>query len=119
MNDNSYTRPTFSFQIEHLQAQTHTLKLLKARDRVVPICIGPSIPRRDRPEVYERYSRLMLILFKPWRKIEDLRESSELWSEAFAKFKACCDTSVVKFMDNMQLLHECKDSRDDHFQQRR
>ena len=38
----------------------------------VPVPIGPAIPRRDRPEVYEKYARLMLILFKPWRTEADL-----------------------------------------------
>ncbi|KAJ3836598.1 hypothetical protein F5878DRAFT_504973, partial [Lentinula raphanica] len=85
----------------------------------MPVPIGPSIPRRDRPELYERYARLMLILFKPWRSYKDLREPLQSWSDAFNIFLQTCSGPVIECMNNMQLLHECKDSRDDHFQQRR
>ena len=57
----------------------------------VPVPIGPAIPRRDRPELYPKYARLMLILFKPWRKESDLRGDSALsWPEAFNEFLGSC-----------------------------
>ena len=36
--------------------------LRKRAKRYIPVPIGPALPRGDRPEVYERYCRLMLIL---------------------------------------------------------
>ncbi|KZV89334.1 hypothetical protein EXIGLDRAFT_574920, partial [Exidia glandulosa HHB12029] len=80
----------------------------------IPVPIGPAIPRRDSPEIYPRYCRLMLILFKPWRSAKDLRTSGQSWPDAFEQFKAQCLRAHVRVMDNMQILHECKDSRDDH-----
>ncbi|KAJ3967154.1 hypothetical protein EV361DRAFT_774268, partial [Lentinula raphanica] len=74
---------------------------------------GPGLPRRDRLEVYDRYCRVMLILFKPWRTLSDLRMPSETWSDAFKDFLKECPDSICKLITNMQLLHECKDSRDD------
>ncbi|KAJ3880112.1 hypothetical protein F5051DRAFT_298607, partial [Lentinula edodes] len=74
---------------------------------------GPPIPRRDRPLVWLRYCRLMLILFKPWRTVEDLCLSNETWDEAFTSFLAICNPLTKSIIDNMQILHECKDSRDD------
>ncbi|KAJ3741636.1 hypothetical protein EV360DRAFT_14431, partial [Lentinula raphanica] len=85
----------------------------------VPVPIGPGLPRRDRVEIYERYCRVMLILFKPWRTHSDLRSPSQTWKEAFDEFMMTCPESVHKLITNMQLLHECKDSRDDHFAERR
>ncbi|KAJ7112149.1 hypothetical protein C8R44DRAFT_585330, partial [Mycena epipterygia] len=85
----------------------------------VPVPIGPAIPRRDKPEMYARYCRLMLIFFKPWRHANDLRIQGQSWEEAFNAFKANCLPSVLSKMDNMQILHECRDSRDDHFAERR
>ncbi|KIK53153.1 hypothetical protein GYMLUDRAFT_146703, partial [Collybiopsis luxurians FD-317 M1] len=83
--------------------------------RTVPVPIGPALPRRDREIVYERYSRLMLIFFKPWRSPSDLREDNQSWSQAFEAFiKTQCDVQTRKIINNMQLLHECRDSRDDH-----
>ncbi|THU88126.1 hypothetical protein K435DRAFT_600035, partial [Dendrothele bispora CBS 962.96] len=74
---------------------------------------GASIPRRDRPEVYEKYCRCMLLLFKPWRIPADLRQPGQSWSQAFEIFRAVCPSEVSDLMTNMQLHHECRDSRDD------
>ena len=57
----------------------------------------------------------MLILFKPWYHAKDLRENGEHWSDGFMRFMCTCPKQFKKIMDNMQILHECRDSRDDHF----
>ena len=59
----------------------------------------------------------MLILFKPWRHASDLREKDQKLEEAFKLFQKNCSSHVNKIMDNMQILHECQDSRNDHFSQ--
>ncbi|KAF8235803.1 hypothetical protein L208DRAFT_1221316, partial [Tricholoma matsutake] len=71
---------------------------------------------QDRQETYERYCRLMLILFKPWRIAFDLHQPNESGSTAFANYKSspCCPNEFKELMDNMQLLHECKDNHDQH-----
>ncbi|TDL19358.1 hypothetical protein BD410DRAFT_694019, partial [Rickenella mellea] len=74
---------------------------------------GPGIPRRDKEEVRERYARLMLILFKPWRTASDLKESSRSWSDEFEEYKESMSDAHRRVIENMQLLHECRDSRDD------
>ncbi|KAJ7216330.1 hypothetical protein GGX14DRAFT_358907 [Mycena pura] len=79
------------------------------------------ISRRDKSEIYLRYFRLMLIFFKPWRRASDLRNKGQPWVETFEQFSSTCSTSesVRNKMENMQMIHECRDSRDDHFTQRR
>ncbi|KAG1839845.1 hypothetical protein C8R48DRAFT_558532, partial [Suillus tomentosus] len=74
---------------------------------------GPSLPRRDRPEVRERYCRLMLMLFVPWSVPGDLLGSCVSWSERFERFVEECSPRFLYVMKNMQILHECRDSRDD------
>ncbi|KAF8240572.1 hypothetical protein L208DRAFT_1110414, partial [Tricholoma matsutake] len=83
--------------------------------RRIPVLIG-SVPRRDQRQTYPRYCRLMLILFKPWRFAFDLRTPQDSWETAFDNFRAStlCSDEVKQMMDNMQLLHECKDSHDNH-----
>ncbi|THU85217.1 hypothetical protein K435DRAFT_605351, partial [Dendrothele bispora CBS 962.96] len=68
---------------------------------------------RDRGEVLERYHRLMLIFFKPWRTITDLKSNSQTWEDAFGAFVTNCSIEFKHIMDKMQLQHECRDSRDD------
>ncbi|KAF6758386.1 hypothetical protein DFP72DRAFT_1006126, partial [Ephemerocybe angulata] len=113
-------RPRAQFKETHLEFQTHCLRVRLPTKRYIPVPIGPAIPRRDttNPEENERYSRLMLILFKPWRDAADLRKQGQSWVEAFDEFAQTCDLFSKSRMDNMQVLHECKDSRDDHFARR-
>ncbi|KAF8240088.1 hypothetical protein L208DRAFT_1234410, partial [Tricholoma matsutake] len=82
----------------------------------IPVLIG-SVPRRDREDTYMRYCQLMLILFKPWQTAFDLRMVAEPWAAAFNNHKKStfCPPEFQSIMDNMQLLHECKHCRDDHF----
>ncbi|KAF8240057.1 hypothetical protein L208DRAFT_1234682, partial [Tricholoma matsutake] len=74
----------------------------------------------DRQETYTRYCHLMLILFRPWQTVFDLRRPQELWETAFDNFKnsSLCSDEFKQMMNNMQLLHECKDSHDNHFRER-
>ncbi|KAI9067030.1 hypothetical protein FKP32DRAFT_1532147, partial [Trametes sanguinea] len=74
---------------------------------------GPPIPRRDRTIDKERHARLMLILFKPWREPRDLITTGSSWEEAFQQTVDDLDERFHQIMNNFQLLHECKDSRDD------
>ncbi|KAL1659067.1 hypothetical protein GGF50DRAFT_32280, partial [Schizophyllum commune] len=74
---------------------------------------GPALPRRDREPSAKRYYRLMLILFKPWRAASDLRDEGQTWEDAYNAFLRTCPDEYKRKMENMQLLHECRDSKDD------
>lgn len=111
----SRTRPTYKFMMPHDECHTHALKICHPHSQHVPVLVG-SVPRRDQHEMYPRYCQLMLILFMPWQTVFDLRMPEELWSFAFDKFKSTLQRhEFEQIMDNVQLLHECKDSRNDHF----
>ncbi|KAJ7439442.1 hypothetical protein B0H11DRAFT_1732803, partial [Mycena galericulata] len=111
--------PRVPFLQHHLQDATHQLKVVPYLKRTVPVPIGPALPRRDQPALKERHARLMLIFFKPWRHAEDLRHANQSWSEAYSQFLLACSEDDVRRMDNMQILHECRDSRDAHYKNRR
>ncbi|KAJ7110249.1 hypothetical protein C8R43DRAFT_828229, partial [Mycena crocata] len=107
------------FLQDHLETSTHLCRVRPYLKRCIPVPIGPKIPRRDTDDSKARHARLMLILFKPWRHAEDLRAEDESWDDAFEKFTSECSPDILDRIDNMQLLHECKDSRDEHFSKRR
>lgn len=44
--------------------------MLKSKAHKTPVLIGPQIPRNDREDTKERYSRVILTLFYPWRGID-------------------------------------------------
>jgi hypothetical protein len=88
---------------------------MKKNKCFIPVPIRPSIPQRDQEKNYAQYCHLMLTPFKPWRHSSDLREKDQKWEEAFKLFQENCLSHVNKIMDNMQILYECQDSRNDHF----
>ncbi|KAJ7831616.1 hypothetical protein B0H14DRAFT_2365079 [Mycena olivaceomarginata] len=104
--------PRVSFRKDHLESETHTIKVRPYLKRKVPVPIGPALPRRDTPTTAQKHARLMLILFKPWRDADDLRDANQTWLEAYEQFLPTCSQEVIDCINNMQLLHECKDSRD-------
>ncbi|KAF8164638.1 hypothetical protein K438DRAFT_1472400, partial [Mycena galopus ATCC 62051] len=73
---------------------------------------GPALPRRDRDESTAKHACLMLVLFKPWRRCIDLISDSQTWIEAYEECLETCPGRTLAIIDNMQILHECKDSRD-------
>ena len=70
----------YSFQKQHPQASTHLL--VEHSQSRVPVLYGPQIPRRDRDDTQERYSRALLSLFVPWRTVSDLCSSDQTWQDA-------------------------------------
>lgn len=116
----SFKRPKDNFLEAHQDHGTHHHVMVAPSFRWIPVPIGPAIPRRDKKHCHPRYCRLMLMLFKPWRTCSDLRTTGQAWEEAFNTFaQQNEDTMVAQTIENMQLLHECKDSRDDHYANRR
>ena len=61
----------------------------------------------------------MLILFKPWHIVGDLRDASEMWTEAFDQFLRTCTEGTKQILNNMQVMHKCKDAKDIEDCQRR
>ncbi|KAF8991661.1 hypothetical protein BDQ17DRAFT_1183294, partial [Cyathus striatus] len=74
---------------------------------------GPALPCHDHDASHECHARLMLIFFFPWRSVHDLHQQFHSWLQAFNHFHANCSEQICEIISNMQILHECKDSRDD------
>ncbi len=105
----------YPFQKQHPQATTYLLmKYSKLR---VPILYGPQIPRKDREDTTERYSRAILTLFVPWSTVSDLCDVNQKWEEALKSRQHLISTYSRKIIENIQLLHECKKDRDEHLLQ--
>ena len=102
----------YPFQNEHPQATTHLM--MKYSELHVPVLYGPQIPRRDRDDTRERYSRAILTLFVPWRSVLDLCDINQTWQDAFGWQQGLISTHSRSIIENIQLLHECKKDRDEH-----
>ena len=105
----------YPFQEQHPQATTYLL--MKYSEYHVPVLYGPQIPRRDREDTRERYSRALLALFVPWRTVADLCDVNQTWEEALKSRQDLISMHSWKIIENIQLLHECKKDRDEHLLQ--
>ena len=104
-----------NFQVGHPQAASHiNIKRMKP---VVPVLLGPPVPRKDRDDTRERYCRSILTLFVPWRSIQDICNVDQTWEEAFQIRQTKISPTSWKIIENIQLLQECKSDRDEHLQQ--
>ncbi|CAF1498169.1 unnamed protein product [Adineta ricciae] len=103
------------FQDSHPQAASHIN--IKRTKPVIPVLIGPPIPRKDREDTRERYCRSILTLFHPWRTYRDVCDVDQSWEEAFNIRQTKILSSSWKIVNNIQLLQECKSDRDEHLQQ--
>ena len=101
-----------TFESAHPQSLSHLI--IKRSTPVILVLLGPQIPRREREETRERYSRALLTLFVPWRTVHDLCTSNQTWPEALNARNSLISNSSLKIIDNIQLLHECKNDRDEH-----
>jgi hypothetical protein len=99
------------FRTDHPQYSTHTL--IRRSFAVVPVLVGPAIPRHDREDTAERCARAILTLFHPWTTVFDICHVSQPWSEALVMLQPTFNAKSNKVISNIQLLHECKRDRDD------
>ncbi|KZT56593.1 hypothetical protein CALCODRAFT_418775, partial [Calocera cornea HHB12733] len=77
---------------------------------MVPVILGPSLPRCDRSlEEKNQWCRAVLILFKPWRTLGDLRLLGETWEQAYDRTDF--GEKHLQTIKNIGVLNECRDAR--------
>ena len=99
------------FRTDHPQYSSHML--IRRSFAVVPVLVGPAIPRHDREDTAERYARAILTLFHPWTTVFDICHVGQSWSEGLVMWQPTFNAESHKVISNIQLLHECKRDRDD------
>ena len=104
------------FQQEHPRFGTHGVY----QNNIKPVLnfVGRQLPHRDKGD-REEYCFTMLVLFAPsgWRTGRDLKQDGETWTSAFNR--ATFTEHHVRVMQNMNVLYECLDARDDFAANRR
>jgi hypothetical protein len=104
----AYTR----FLLAHSQYNTHQVKVDPCRRIThIPNFLGGALPRKDQGDS-EFYCKTMLMLFKPWRTINDLKDRGSKWEESFNAFSF--NVECTKLMQNFNVRYECLDERDDY-----
>jgi hypothetical protein len=94
---------------DHDQVSTHL-----SRFRAVPVInvlLGDKLPRPDRGTAErDKWSQAMMILFKPWHELSDLKGGGESWTVAFKRTQF--NHGALDIMNNINVENECKDAKD-------
>jgi hypothetical protein len=96
--------------MEHPQ---HSMHMICSRVQpYVLLFVGRRVPHRQSevsPSLREEWCRAMLILFKPWWKIDDLKDVGDIWEMAFDAVHL--SENALHIMKNMDVESECEDAR--------
>jgi hypothetical protein len=92
--------------------QGSKIRVLRSPDHnTLPNFIGSRLPRRDDAGIRSLYCASMLLLLKPWRRIEDdLKHPNETWEQAFQSFSNAAPPKTHDVMSNIQYYYECQRS---------
>lgn len=94
----------------HPQFNSHSLRL--RRCPAVPVILGDKIlnPERGDGEL-EEWSRDIMLLFVPWRTIEELKGGFESWTGAYQEKHQGIRLKYKRIIRNLNVLSECRDAR--------
>lgn len=99
------------FLVGHPDRDTHIIR--RRSIWLIPVVLGPHIPRPDRTEQERNdWSRVILLLFIPWRTPADLKRRDESWYDAYMRQKDRIPPLHQSIIHNMGVLSECRDARD-------
>jgi hypothetical protein len=99
------------FDLNHKQFNKYQLKINK--EKQIPFLLGASIPRKDDPVNKELYAKNILILFRPWKRLEDLIIPNQTFATQLETFIQSLEidnkTDILEYIVNIELLKKSTD----------
>lgn len=115
VNANPHPGARISYLSDHPHYSTRHCAVCQLDHNNLPNFIGPYFCKQDDDESSDLFFASMLMLFKPWRKLEeDLKRATETWKEAFEHWLLTTLCMVHRMMDNIQYYYECQCSDSQH-----
>ena len=92
----------FQFRSPHPQRDAWGLRFRPNYSSFVPVITGPLI--RDRQKHPGKFARQVLLLFKPFRNIRDLRGEHEHWTDALQDFEINAPRRIRYYISNLEAM---------------
>ena len=96
------SRLVFRFLESHNQSSKVGLRFRFDYEQHAVVLKGPWIHGRDRYP--SRFARQILLLFKPFRKVSDLRPDGMTWMEALHEFEQAASPRVQAYIENIESI---------------
>jgi len=91
----------YLFHPNHNQHKTHGITFRTDHERHIVVLKGPNFPSRDKDPV--RFAQMILLLFKPFRSINDLR-GADSWTTALLQFEYHASARIKFYIQNIEEL---------------
>ncbi|GJJ10016.1 hypothetical protein Clacol_004242 [Clathrus columnatus] len=100
----------------HPKANDKCRVLRSKSHRNLPNLVGSHLPRKDDASLHEFYCASVMVLLKPWRNINNIKESNQTWQQSFEKWLVDSpDLDRCRFiLSGIQYYHECQTSANEH-----
>lgn len=95
---------------EHPRHQNRQRIVRSAGHNHLPYFVGPHFPRADDEDQHELYCCSVLVLLKPWRKLQDLKLNYRSWKDALQAYLDTNPPYVRRIMANLQFYYHSADS---------
>jgi hypothetical protein len=92
----------------HVKHQTHLRVVRSSSHNILPNIVGPFFPQRDDEDGQNIYCAMMLMLCKPWRSIEGLKDKLQTWEEAFDHFVENATPETHDILASIQYYYDSK-----------
>lgn len=100
--DSTVQTGLFAFRSPHPQRETWGVRFRRNHDQFFPVLLGPVI--RSRVKQPSRFARQMLLLFKPFRHVNELREDFPTWQAAFTAFEKTASPRIQRYIANFEAI---------------
>lgn len=101
-------RPVYSY-LPHTGHDNHMRILRREKHETMVSFAGPWFPRADDTSHHALYCASALVLLKPWRRIEDLKDEHVTFEDTFEKFMKDASLATHRILDNIQYFYDCSD----------
>jgi hypothetical protein len=118
-------KPIKSYRLLENHEQYESHEIIKLKESQVPIIICKSIPRKNDQERGDEYAKIILLLFKPWRTLNDLLDNdlldkdcvlyneNSIWKQNLENFLGKALKPILRYIDNLECLNKSKDDADE------
>ena len=94
--------PVFHFRKQHTQHTTFGMHFRYDHDSRIVVLKGPWVMSRRANE--SKFARQILLMFKPFRDVSELRKRTQTWVEALEEFEKTASARVKFYISNMEAI---------------
>ena len=96
------------YQDEARKAKCARIQRSKGHE-TLPRFVGKWFSRSDTESEKDMHKASMLMLLKPWRNLQELKDNMETFEDAYNRFMAQADEKIHRVVANIQYYYECSD----------